>query len=192
VSHHWSRVHVTVVERDELLGGRAGILHRDGFTFDTLRTVLTMPDLIADAVRAASRNPRADLKELLPMSARSGVPGPFRRRRHDQRALRPGGHVGRIAQPYGSVDAAAFDMYADWLGRLYSIEVPNFTDQNYDSPLGRLFSSSRSCRDSTARRLRTARCRGAVAVRDPRSSGYSVFRRCTPGCRPVRLLASTR
>ena len=46
---------VTVVEREQLPGGRAGVLHRDGFTFETGPTVLTMPDLIADAVRAASR-----------------------------------------------------------------------------------------------------------------------------------------
>src|SRR5215216_4383921 len=58
---------VTVVERDELPGGRAGVLHRDGFTFDTGPTVLTMPDLITDAVRAASRDPSVNLNELMPM-----------------------------------------------------------------------------------------------------------------------------
>jgi phytoene desaturase len=48
---------VTVVERQEVPGGRAGTLSRDGFSFDTGPTVLTMPDLIADALRAVDADP---------------------------------------------------------------------------------------------------------------------------------------
>ncbi len=48
-----------------------------------------------------------------------------------------------IAQTCGSVDAAAFDAFVDWLRRLYLIEMPNFIDRNYDSPLG-LMSSPRA------------------------------------------------
>ena len=58
---------VTVLEREQLPGGRAGVVHRDGFTFDSGPTVLTMPDLIADAIRAATRDPSADLGEVQPM-----------------------------------------------------------------------------------------------------------------------------
>jgi phytoene desaturase len=58
---------VTVIEREQLPGGRAGVLHQDGFTFDTGPTVLTMPDLIADAVRTASRDRAANLHEIMPM-----------------------------------------------------------------------------------------------------------------------------
>ncbi len=43
---------MTVLEREQQPGGRAGVLTRDGFSFDTGPTVLTMPDLIADALRA--------------------------------------------------------------------------------------------------------------------------------------------
>ena len=39
---------VTVVERESVPGGRAGLLQKDGFSFDTGPSVLTMPDLIAD------------------------------------------------------------------------------------------------------------------------------------------------
>jgi phytoene desaturase len=52
---------VTVVEREQLPGGRAGILHRDGFTFDTGPTVLTKPDLITDAIRGATSDPTIHL-----------------------------------------------------------------------------------------------------------------------------------
>ena len=48
-----------------------------------------------------------------------------------------------IAQTCGSVDAAAFDSFVDWLRQLYLVEMPNFIDRNYDSPLG-LLSSPRA------------------------------------------------
>jgi phytoene desaturase len=35
-----------------------------------------------------------------------------------------------IAQTYGSVDAATFDTYVDWLRQLFVVEMPNFIDQN--------------------------------------------------------------
>ena len=41
---------VTVLEREPVPGGRAGRLELDGYAFDTGPTVLTMPDLIADAL----------------------------------------------------------------------------------------------------------------------------------------------
>jgi phytoene desaturase len=40
---------VTLLERESGPGGRAGMLELDGYRFDTGPTVLTMPDLIADA-----------------------------------------------------------------------------------------------------------------------------------------------
>jgi phytoene desaturase len=132
---------VTVVEREEVPGGRAGVLYRDGFTFDTGPTVLTMPDLIADAIRAATRNPSTNLNELLPMRRLDPA---YRACFADGSTINVG--YGReamreeIAQTCGSVDAAAFDSYVDWLRRLYLLEMPNFIDRNYDSPLGLLAS----------------------------------------------------
>ena len=41
---------VTLLEQRPALGGRVGCYERDGFRFDTGPTVLTMPDLIADAL----------------------------------------------------------------------------------------------------------------------------------------------
>jgi phytoene desaturase len=135
---------VTVVERDELAGGRAGTLHRDGFTFDTGPTVLTMPDLITDAIRAASRDPATNLHELLPLRRLDPAyracfaDGSTIQVRSGREAMR-----NEIAQTCGSVDAAAFDSFVDWLRRLYLLEMPNFIDRNYDSPLG-LLSSPRA------------------------------------------------
>jgi phytoene desaturase len=135
---------VTVVEREELPGGRAGVLHGDGFTFDTGPTVLTMPDLIADAVRAASRDQAVSLHELMPMRRLDPAyracfaDGSTIHVRSVREAMRE-----EIAQTCGSTDANAFDSFVNWLRKLYLVEMPNFIDRNYDSPLG-LLSSPRA------------------------------------------------
>ncbi len=41
-----------------------------------------------------------------------------------------------IAETCGSVDAAAFPGFVDWLRKLYLAEMPNFIDRNFNSPLG--------------------------------------------------------
>ena len=46
---------VTVLEREPVPGGRAGLLESGGYRFDTGPTVLTMPDLVADALRGRGR-----------------------------------------------------------------------------------------------------------------------------------------
>ena len=125
---------VTVVEREQVPGGRAGLSIKDGFTFDTGPTVLTMPDLIADALRAVG----ADL-DLLPMRRLDPAyracfaDGSTILVRSGREAMRE-----EIDRTCGSVDAAAFDGFVDWLQRLYAVEMPHFIDANYDSPLGLL------------------------------------------------------
>ena len=52
---------VTVVEREAVPGGRNGLLNKSGFAFDTGPSVLTMPDLIADALACVGE----DLKDWL-------------------------------------------------------------------------------------------------------------------------------
>src|SRR5256885_4793269 len=44
--------HVTVVEREAVPGGRAGLIHDHGYRFDTGPTVLTMPELVAAPLAA--------------------------------------------------------------------------------------------------------------------------------------------
>ena len=51
---------MTVIEREDVPGGRNGLLELDSpaggtYRFDTGPTVLTMPDLIADALTASRR-----------------------------------------------------------------------------------------------------------------------------------------
>lgn len=57
---------VMVVEREPVPGGLAGVLNRDGYTFDTGPTVLTMPELIADALGCVGED-LEDWLTLLPL-----------------------------------------------------------------------------------------------------------------------------
>ena len=130
---------VTVVEREEVPGGRAGVLTRDGFTFDTGPTVLTMPDLIADALRAVGSDlDLLPLRRLDPAYRACFADGSTIHVRSGHEAMRD-----EIERTSGSVDAAAFDGFVEWLRRLYVVEMPHFIDANYDSPLG-LFRSPRA------------------------------------------------
>ena len=58
---------VTVVERESVPGGRNGLLKKDGYAFDTGPTVLTMPDLIADALACVGEDLK-DWLDLVPVS----------------------------------------------------------------------------------------------------------------------------
>jgi phytoene desaturase len=126
---------VTVIEKSDIPGGRSGLLQQDGFTFDTGPSVLTMRDLIAGALGAVD----ASIDELLPMRRldpayrATFADGSTIRVRYGHEAMRQ-----EITDTCGSVDAAAFDDFVNWLRRLYLVEMPHFIDRNFDSPLGLL------------------------------------------------------
>ena len=124
---------VTVVEREPIPGGRAGRLNRDGFAFDTGPTVLTMPDLIAEPMRAVGSelSDLLSLKRLDPAYRARFADGSTIDVRNGHEAMRE-----EIARTCGSLDAAAFDEFVSWLRKLYLVELPHFIDANYDSPLG--------------------------------------------------------
>ena len=134
---------VTLVEREPLPGGRAGRIVRDGFTFDTGPTVMTMPDLVQDALSAIGRR----LDDVIPMRRldpgyraiyADGSQIRTRARHEDMRA--------EIARTCGSLDAAAYDDFVVWLSKLYRIEMPHFIDANFDSALGLIRSPSAAAR----------------------------------------------
>jgi phytoene desaturase len=55
---------VTVLEQSADLGGKLGVVERDGFRFDTGPSLVTMPHVLADLFSAAG----ADLDDVLPLS----------------------------------------------------------------------------------------------------------------------------
>lgn len=120
---------VTVVERQAVPGGRAGLWSSEGYSVDTGPSVLTMVDLLRATFAAAGADleDHVRLRPLDPMY-RACFPGEGTIYvRHGRQAM-----TEEIRSTCGSGDAAAFGRFCDWLERLYRVEQPNFVDRNFD------------------------------------------------------------
>ncbi len=177
---------VLVLEAQSGPGGRGIRLERDGFTFDTGPTVLTMVDLVDDALRPVGARAREvlDLVALDPAYRATFADGSTLHVRHGHEAMRA-----EIAAECGSLDAAAFDEFVAWLRRLYLAEMPHFIDTNYDSALGLVRSpraAARLIRMGAFGRLGpTIRRR----FRDPRLHRLFSFQAMYAGLAPEQALA---
>lgn len=123
---------VTVVERADLPGGRAGRAELGGYRIDTGPTVLTMPDL-ADEAFAAVGTRLADHVDLVPLHPA------YRARFADGSALdvhtaadAMEAEVRRFAGPR---EAQGYRGLRAWLTELYAVQMRRFIDANFDSPL---------------------------------------------------------
>ncbi|MFJ6783062.1 phytoene desaturase family protein [Streptomyces yangpuensis] len=123
---------VTVVERDDLPGGRAGRLHRAGYRIDTGPTVLTMPDIADEAFAAVgeSLERRVELIPLHPAYRASFADGSTLDVHTDGEAMAAA--VERFA---GAGEAAGYRRLRAWLEQIYRAQMRRFIDANFDSPL---------------------------------------------------------
>jgi phytoene desaturase len=123
---------VTVLEREAVPGGRAGLLADQGYSFDTGPTVLTMPDLIADALDCVGES-MSDWLTLDPVAPL------YRARFADGSALDVHASVDamadEIARMCGAAEAAGYRRYVSFVSELYRLEMRDFIDRNIDSPL---------------------------------------------------------
>jgi phytoene desaturase len=122
---------VTVLERQEYCGGRAGRLGIGGYEFDTGPTVLTMPELIAELL--------ATVGEALPdWLELTRLDPAYRAHFPDASTLdviadtvRMAAEVSRVCGPR---EADAYLRYVDHLNRLWRLERTDFIDRNFDTP----------------------------------------------------------
>lgn len=122
---------VTVLERSARPGGRAGLVEADGFRLDNGPTVLTMPNLLADAFAAVGAD-MADFCPIVPvdpMYRAVYADGSVLRVRHGREAM-----TEEIRSFAGPKEAEAFGRFSDWLAELYRAEMDDFIDANFDSP----------------------------------------------------------
>jgi phytoene desaturase len=119
---------VSVIERDPLPGGRAGLL-------DTGPTVLTMPSLLADAFAAVdeSLSDWLDLVQLDPAYRAFFPDGSQLDIVSDVRRM-----ADTIADFAGPVDRDGYLRFADVVRRMFALELPHFIDRNLDSPVALL------------------------------------------------------
>ena len=123
---------VTVLERGPGPGGRAGLLAEGGYRFDTGPTVLTMPDLVADALACVGER-LEDWLDLVPLDPlyRAHYPdGSTLDVRADPAAM-----ATEVERVCGPAEAAGYLRFRDYATRLYVLEMKDFIDRNLDSPL---------------------------------------------------------
>ena len=123
---------VTVLEREPIVGGRAGVLHLGDFRLDTGPVVMTMPELLHDPIRAVGGDPDRliSMRRLDPAYRAVYPDGSELHIRADMGDLRE-----EIRTLTGDVNAAGFDRFLAWLEELYDTEFDTFVDRNYSSPL---------------------------------------------------------
>ena len=122
---------VTVLEREPVPGGRNGLLEIDGYSFDTGPTVLTMPDLIADAFDAVGERMEdwLDLEPLDPLYRAFYPDGSVLDTHPDPQAM-----AEEIRRVIGPEEAAGYVKFVDFVSELYRLEQRHFIDRNLDSP----------------------------------------------------------
>jgi phytoene desaturase len=123
---------VTIVESQDGPGGRAGRCEVGGFRFDTGPTVLTMPELIGDALGCVGET-LEDWLNLIPLDPAyraTFADGSVINVRTDPDAMAE--EIGRAGT---SADVDGYRRLVTYLRTMYELERKRFIDTNLDSPL---------------------------------------------------------
>ncbi|WP_375475048.1 phytoene desaturase family protein [uncultured Jatrophihabitans sp.] len=123
---------VVVLERESVPGGRCGLHVDSGFRFDTGPTVLTMPQLVAEPLRAVGERLEdwLTLRRLDPAYRAKFADGSTIDVRADVHDM-----ADEIKRACGPADADGWLRYVEFLRELYRVEMPHFIERNLDSPL---------------------------------------------------------
>ncbi|MFI7552129.1 phytoene desaturase family protein [Micromonospora sediminimaris] len=175
---------VTVLEREPVPGGRAGRLSVDGYEFDTGPTVLTMPDLIAEALAAVGEE-LTDWLDLVPLDPA-------------YRAYYPDGSTldvltdtaamaAEISRVCGPREADGYLRFVDFARNLWRLERADFIERNLDAPTDLLTGNLLKLVATGAfRRLQT---KIDQFFRDPRTRRIFSFQAMYAGLAPHDALA---
>ena len=123
---------VTVVERGDGPGGRAGVVRRDGYVLDTGPSVFTAPEIVADTL-AAVGDKLADRLDLVPLE--TTYRAQFADGSHLDVHADPDAFAAEVARLAGPAEADNLRRYLADLAELYRLQLSTFIDRNLDSPL---------------------------------------------------------
>ena len=175
---------VVLCERESVPGGRAGLLANRGYHFDTGPTVLTMPDLIADALDAVGES-LEDWLDLLPVSPL------YRAFYPDGSTLDvladPDAMAAEVERVCGGAEAQGYRRYVDFVSRLYRYEMSDFIDRNIDSPLDLV--TANLARLAAIGGFRRLAPKVDSYLRDPRTRRVLSFQAMYAGLSPQQSLA---
>ncbi|WP_182357568.1 phytoene desaturase family protein [Tomitella gaofuii] len=183
---------VTVLERDAEPGGRMGVLDGPGYRADSGATVLTMPELIDDALAAVGMT-RTDTSPVLRLTRLAPA---YRARFADGTAFDvhsdPDEMTAEIARVFGDAEVEGYLRLRSWLERMFAAEFDRFLDASFDSPLdlvgspGALADLARVTALGGFGRLGP---RVARFIRDPRLRRVFTFQALYAGLAPRKALA---
>jgi phytoene desaturase len=175
---------VTVLEREPVPGGRAGRLAVDGYEFDTGPTVLTMPDLIAEALGAVGEELRdwLDLTPLDPAYRAYYPDGSTLDVRTDTTLM-----AAEISRVCGPREADGYLRFVDYARELWRLERADFIERNLDAPTDLITGNLLKLLTGGAfRRLQT---KINQFFRDPRTQRIFSFQAMYAGLAPHDALA---
>jgi phytoene desaturase len=122
---------VLVLEREAEPGGRAGILRSGGFRFDTGPTVLTMPELLAQALAAVG-------EELTDWLRLTRLDPAYRAWYPDGSYLDviadPDRMAAEVARVCGPREADGYRRFVEYTRWLWSVQRADFIERNLDRP----------------------------------------------------------
>lgn len=183
---------VTVLERGDRPGGRVGTYRFADHVIDNGATVLTMPELVRDALAAVG----ADFETTTPPVRLHHLSPAYHARFADGSSIDvfsdPDRMVAEVTRVCGTDEARRYLDLRRWLARVFDAEFDTFIDSNFDSPLD-LFSSRAAATDLV--RLIAAggfgRLGNQVArrIRDPRLRRIFTFQALYAGVAPAKALA---
>jgi phytoene desaturase len=176
---------VTVLEREPVPGGRCGRGGKDGYAFDTGPVVLTMPELVAEALAAVGE----DLEDWLSLQRldpayRAWFPDGS----HLDVITDPPRMAAHVAEVCGRREADGYLRFVAYARRLWELQRDDFIARNLDGPRDLL----------TGNLLKLAAAGGFGRLqyridrffRDPRTRRVFSFQSMYAGLAPRRALAS--
>ncbi|GGC71080.1 phytoene desaturase [Hoyosella rhizosphaerae] len=182
---------VTVVEQSSEPGGRVGAYAGpdNQYRIDSGATVLTMPDLIDDALRAVGTD-----RDTVGLHIRRMDPA-YHARYADGTSINvhsdPEAMEAEVRRVCGDDEAARYRQLRTWLQTMFETEFDRFIASNFDSPLD-LMNSSSAARDMTklvalggfSRLGRQV----AKRIHDPRLQRIFTFQALYAGMPPAKAL----
>ncbi|WP_174188842.1 phytoene desaturase family protein [Nocardia barduliensis] len=183
---------VTVLERADHPGGRVGRYRGADYDIDSGATVLTLPELITDALAAVGRTPQTCVP---PLRIHRLTPG-YHARFADGAEIRvfadPDAMAAEVERTCGPAEARGYRRLRAWLARIYAAEFTEFMDTNFDSPLELV-----RVREKRGALIELARLGGFGRLgpqvrrflRDPRLARLFTFQALYAGMPPARALA---
>ncbi|WP_433756100.1 phytoene desaturase family protein [Nocardia sp. CA-135398] len=183
---------VTLLERADHPGGRVGLYRGPDYEIDSGATVLTLPELIADALAAVGATPETCTPPLRIQQLTPSYHARFADDSNIRVYAEPEAMAIEVARVCGDDEALRYRRLRNWLAEIYQAEFTEFMDTNFDSPLDMVrYPAKRRALAALVRLGGFGRLGPRVSriLRDPRLARLFTFQALYAGMAPAKALA---